>query len=193
MYRRNRYNLPFAPFVGITGNANTCLFACAFLSDETTDTFKWVFETFLDSMGGKHPKSIITDQDKVMKAAIEEIFPKSRHRNCLFHIKSKCYNKHLKVFSKHEGLPEMFEDTVNFLLTEDEFETLWQEMITQFKLENNKCLNKMWTNRERFIHVYYKNDFVPFIQRTGRSEGTNARFKDNVGTTYNLGNFLREY
>jgi hypothetical protein len=35
-YMTNRYNLPFAPFVGITGHANTCLFACAFLSDETT-------------------------------------------------------------------------------------------------------------------------------------------------------------
>jgi hypothetical protein len=43
----NKYNLPFAPFVGITGHTNTCLFACAFLSDETTDTFKWVFETSL--------------------------------------------------------------------------------------------------------------------------------------------------
>jgi hypothetical protein len=32
-------------------------------------------------MGGKHPKSIITDQYKAMKAAIEEIFPKLRHRN----------------------------------------------------------------------------------------------------------------
>jgi hypothetical protein len=87
----------------------------------------------------------------------------------------------------------MFEDTVKFSLTEDEFETLWQEIITQFKIENNKYFSKMWTNRERFIPVYYKNDFFPFIQSTGRSEGTNTRFKDNVGPTYSLVNFLREY
>jgi hypothetical protein len=41
--------------------------------------------------------------------------------------------------------------------------------------------------------VYYKNDFFPFIQSTGRCEGTNARFKDNVGPTYSLVSFLREY
>ena len=108
----------FAPFVGIIGHAHTCLFACAFLPDEITKTFKWVFETFLDSMGGKHPKSIITDQDKAMKSAIEKVFPESRHRNCFFHIKSKCYNKNLRCFAANKGLPEIFEDTVNFLVTD---------------------------------------------------------------------------
>jgi len=41
--------------------------------------------------------------------------------------------------------------------------------------------------------VYFKNEFFPFIQSTGRSEGTNARFKDNVGPTYSIVSFLREY
>lgn len=46
-YRTNRYNMPFAPFVGVTGHGSTCLFGCAFLGDETAETFKWVFETFI--------------------------------------------------------------------------------------------------------------------------------------------------
>jgi transposase-like protein len=144
-------------------------------------------------MRGKQPRSIITDQDKAMKSAVAQVLPDSRHRNCFFHIKQKCYNKNLKVFAKNNGLPEMFEDTVNFSVTEEEFETLWQTMIAEFKLENNKYLSKVWDNRERFIPVYYKNDFFPFIQSTRRSEGTNARFKDNVGPTYSLVSFLREY
>jgi hypothetical protein len=36
----NRYNLPFAPFVGVTGHGQSCLFGCAFLAGETTETFK---------------------------------------------------------------------------------------------------------------------------------------------------------
>jgi len=51
-YMTNRYRLPFAPFVGITGHAQTYIFGCAFLHDETATTFKWVFETFLEAMGG---------------------------------------------------------------------------------------------------------------------------------------------
>uniref|UniRef100_K4A1D1 Uncharacterized protein n=1 Tax=Setaria italica TaxID=4555 RepID=K4A1D1_SETIT len=141
MYMTNRYNLPFTSFVGITGHSNTCLFACAFLSDETTATFEWVFETFLDSMGGKHPKSIITNQGKAMKTTIETVFPSIRHRNCFFHIKLKCYNKNISVL-KNTGLVKVFEDTMNFSVTEDEFEMI---------------------------------------------------FKDNVGPTYSLASFLREY
>jgi hypothetical protein len=47
--------------------------------------------------------------------------------------------------------------------------------------------------RERFVLVYFKIDFFPFLQSTGKSEGTNARFKDNVGPTYNITSFLKEY
>jgi hypothetical protein len=128
-----------------------------------------------------------------MRAAIDQVFPNTIHRNCFFHIKSKCYQKNLKVFAAKAGLPERFEDTVNFSLTENEFEMPWKEMITEFKLENNKYFNKMWTNRQRSIPVYFKHDFFPFICSTGRSEGTNSRFKDNVGPTYSIVSFLREY
>ncbi|KAG0534100.1 hypothetical protein BDA96_04G249900 [Sorghum bicolor] len=192
-YMTNKYNLPFAPFVGVTGHGHTCFFGCAFICDETIDTFKWVFESFIEAMGGKHPTTIITDQDAAMKAAIEQTFPNTKHMNCLFHIKTKCYNKNLKCFASNEGLPEEFEDVVGNSLTIEEFETLWTQMIADYKLENNKYFNKMWEMRERFIPVYFKNDFYPFLQSTARSESTNARIKRNVGPTYSITSFLTEY
>jgi len=88
-YETNRYNLKFAPFVGINGHGDNLLLAGAILSDETIPTFRWLFSTFLSCMGGKAPKSIITDQDAVMNAAIALEFPDTIHRNCLFHIMSK--------------------------------------------------------------------------------------------------------
>ena len=42
----NKYNLPFALLVGVSAYANTYIFACAFLRDETADTFSWVFGQF---------------------------------------------------------------------------------------------------------------------------------------------------
>ncbi|KAF8690257.1 hypothetical protein HU200_041326 [Digitaria exilis] len=128
-----------------------------------------------------------------MRSAIATVFPNTIHRNCFFHIKRKCYNKNLKVFAANEGLPETFEDIVNFSVTEEEFETRWLKMITDYKLENNKYFTKMWEMRNIFIPVYFKHDFFPFIQSTARSEGTNARFKDNVGPTYSVVSFLRQY
>ncbi|KAG0526280.1 hypothetical protein BDA96_06G132500 [Sorghum bicolor] len=170
-YMTNKYNLPFAPFVGVTGHGHTCFFGCAFICDETIDTFKWVFESFIEAMGGKHPTTIITDQDAAMKAAIEQTFPNTKHRNCLFHIKTKCYNKNLKCFASNEGLPEEFEDVVGNSLTIEEFETLWTQMIADYKLENNKYFNKI----------------------AQQEVSTNARIKRNVGPTYSITSFLTEY
>ena len=192
-FMTNKYNLPFSPFVGITGHAQSCLFGCAFLHDETIETFLWVFETFLEAMGGKHPVTVITDQDKAMKSAIQLVFSNATHRNCLFHIKSKCYNRNTKVFSQHEGLYEDFEDIINNSLTIEEFETLWVKMIEDKNLQNNKYMTKMWQTRHRFIPIYFKHDFFPFIQTTSRSESMNSRMKDNVGPTYSMMGFIREY
>ena len=66
-------------------------------------------------------------------------------------------------------------------------------MIEERNLQGNNYFSKMWEMRKRFIPVYYKNDFFPFVQTTSRSEATNARFKDNVGSTYSIISFLKEY
>jgi hypothetical protein len=73
----------------------------------------------------------------------------------------------------------------------DEFERMWVKMIEGKKLQNNKYLTKMWEMRHRFIPVYYKNNFFPFIQTTSRSESLNSRMKDNVGPTYSIMSFLK--
>jgi len=66
-------------------------------------------------------------------------------------------------------------------------------MIVDYKLERNKYFKKMWETRNRFIPVYFKENFYPFLQTTRRSEQTNARIKDNVGPTYNIMSFMKEY
>ncbi|XP_038698084.1 putative protein FAR1-RELATED SEQUENCE 10 [Tripterygium wilfordii] len=54
--------------------------------NETTSSFIWLFESFLESMGNKAPKTIFTDQDQAMSNAIEKVFPNTRHRLCEWHI-----------------------------------------------------------------------------------------------------------
>ncbi|XP_048551882.1 protein FAR1-RELATED SEQUENCE 5-like [Triticum urartu] len=47
--------------------------------------------------------------------------------------------------------------------------------------------------RKLFFPVYFKKSVFPFIHSIARSEGTNAIFKDNVGSTFSVITFLREY
>jgi hypothetical protein len=77
----NKYNLLFAPIVGVSPHGNTYLFACALIGNERAKSFKWVFTEFLAAMGGKHPQTIITDQDAAMKKEIEDILPHTIHKS----------------------------------------------------------------------------------------------------------------
>jgi hypothetical protein len=189
----NKYNLPFAPIVGVSPHGNTYLFACALIGNERADSFKWVFSEFLSAMGGKHPQTIITDQDGAMQKAIEKIFPKTIHRSCLFHVKSKVEDKLFRCFQANEGLYEEFQDIIDNCLTEEEFELLWRQMIEKYKLENIKYFQDLWTSRKKYVPVYFKTNFFPFLHTTARSEGTNSLFKRGVGATYSMTSFLREY
>jgi len=81
-YMTNKYNMPFAPFVGTNHHWQSILFGCALIRDEQASSFEWIFKTWLQAMGGHHPKAMITDQDLAMKKAIPNVFPDVRHRFC---------------------------------------------------------------------------------------------------------------
>ena len=85
-YRTNKYNMIRAPFVGVNHHWKNVLFGCAFLLDETTISFTWLFETFLESMENQKPKTIFTDQCQAMKNAKRVVFPYTCHRLCLWRI-----------------------------------------------------------------------------------------------------------
>ena len=72
-YRTHKYNLICAPFVGVNNHWNNCMFACAFIANERTESFVWLFEEFLRCMGGKKPITISTGQDFAISKAIEEV------------------------------------------------------------------------------------------------------------------------
>jgi hypothetical protein len=79
MFNTNKYNLKFAPFVGINGHGDNLLFAGDVLSDETITAFRWLFATFVSCMGGPYPKSIIIDQCHSIEGAILLELPDTTH------------------------------------------------------------------------------------------------------------------
>ncbi|XP_062164654.1 protein FAR1-RELATED SEQUENCE 5-like [Alnus glutinosa] len=79
-YLTNKYDMPFAPFVGVNHHGQSILLGAGLISREDTDTFVWLFKCWLECMNGQAPKAIMTDQDRAMKNAIAIAFPESRHR-----------------------------------------------------------------------------------------------------------------
>ncbi|KAF2295731.1 hypothetical protein GH714_033756 [Hevea brasiliensis] len=54
--------MPFAIIVGVNHHGQSILLECALISHEDADTFKWLFSTWIEAMGGVHPDAIIIDQ-----------------------------------------------------------------------------------------------------------------------------------
>ena len=74
-YKINKENWPFAVFVGLNHHREIVTFGAVLLYDETADSFIWLFETFLQAMSGKVPKTIFTNQDVAMAKAILNVMP----------------------------------------------------------------------------------------------------------------------
>ena len=92
-YLTNIYKMPCAPFIGINNHGQSIQFGCGFMRTEVTDSFVWLFETFLEAMGGVAPAHIITDQDFAMRNGIDRVFPDAIHRHCRWHIMKKAQEK----------------------------------------------------------------------------------------------------
>ncbi|KAF5450014.1 hypothetical protein F2P56_030399 [Juglans regia] len=60
-YLTNMHGMPFAPFVGVNHHGQSILLGARLISFEDTNTFVWLFQTWLSCMNGKAPKTIITD------------------------------------------------------------------------------------------------------------------------------------
>lgn len=46
-YLTNKYDMPFAPFVGVNHHGQSILLGCGLLSAEDTESFTWLFQTWL--------------------------------------------------------------------------------------------------------------------------------------------------
>ncbi|XP_038699552.1 protein FAR1-RELATED SEQUENCE 4-like [Tripterygium wilfordii] len=122
-YLTNKYDMPFAPFVGVNHHGQSILLGCGLISNEDTVTFTWLFQTWLACMNGVAPFGIITDQDRAMKNAIAIVFPNSRHRLCLWHIMKKMPEK-LGAYNEYDSISLSLAEAVYDSQSQQQFEDL---------------------------------------------------------------------
>ncbi|KAF5460013.1 hypothetical protein F2P56_019913 [Juglans regia] len=157
-YLTNAYKMPFAPFVGVNHHGQSILFGCGLISAKDTDTFVWLFESWLKCMNGRAPQAIITDQDKAMQNAIAKVFPKSRHRFCLWHIMKKVPKK-FGAYSQYDDIKSQLHRCVYDTLSRDEFDKCWQQLLDSFDLHDHSWLEWLYFERHLWVPAYIRNDF----------------------------------
>lgn len=188
----NRYNMPFAPIVGVNNHLQTLTLGCALLPNEITETFKWVFQQWLLAMDNVPPDNIMTDQDAAIAAAISDVFPLAVHRCCFWHVKRKAREKLPRLLNNNQ-FKEAFYACINNSQTPQEFEELWKSMLILFNVADNKHLKNMWSTRQTWAPAWFMNNFFPFTTTTGRSEGLNSYFKKLVNPHDSVWTFVRQY
>ncbi|XP_020421412.1 protein FAR1-RELATED SEQUENCE 12-like [Prunus persica] len=167
-FNTNRYDLTFAPMLGVNNHGQTIVLACAFLSKETTESFVWMFEEFKKAMPGGEPKTIITDQDAAMAIAISIAFPSTFHRLCIWHITSK-FSVKLPRDAYKEYWPE-FQKAIWDTDNKDEFDAKWNIVVIKAGLTDHPWLSSMFDLRESWVPAYARQFFTAGMSSSQRAE-----------------------
>ncbi|GFY95515.1 hypothetical protein Acr_10g0009000 [Actinidia rufa] len=126
-------------------------------------------QTWLECMWGCAPKAIITDQCQAMRNAIQNIFPDTRHRWCIWHIMKKVPEK-LSGYEAYQRIRYHFHQAVYDSLTMEEFEKVWDGFMKKYDLQSNTWLHGLYLEKERWVPAYVKDMFWAGMSSTQRSE-----------------------
>ncbi|KAG2615374.1 protein FAR1-RELATED SEQUENCE 5-like isoform X1 [Panicum virgatum] len=192
-YKKNKYMMPFVTFSGVNHHLQPVIFGCAFLMEETEFSFVWLFETWLSAMGGKAPCSLVTDQNRAMKAAIVKVFPNSCHRFCKWNILSRTKQKLTHAYTEHPTLRDELESCVLESETIPTFETKWTSIIDKYDLRKNSWLQAIYSIRQKWIPLYLMDTFFAEIAPTWKLETMNDFYKKYFNTKTTLEVFLNQF
>ncbi|XP_056862279.1 protein FAR1-RELATED SEQUENCE 5-like [Raphanus sativus] len=192
-YKTNDYDRPFAPFVGVNHYKQVVVFGDALLYDETTESFKWLFETFLGAMSGKQPKTIITDQSAAMANAIVNVFPETKHSLCVWHIYINAAKNLSRVFHGSDQFAMDFGKCVYEHEEEEDWLLAWNDMLSKHKLTENKWLENLFEVKEKWAMVYGRHTFTADMVSTQRSESINSILKGYLKRSFDLLTFFKHY
>ena len=134
MAKTNRYEMALSLFVGIDNNFKTRVLAQALTKYETQADYNWILQCTLKATNNLSPVILYTDGDPAMLAAVQVVYPQTRHLLCIYHI-----TENVKKKAKFMLRAEMVEDFVKDFYhmrnsySEYQFELRYNMMLTKYE------------------------------------------------------------
>lgn len=171
----NKESRPFGMFVGFNHFRETVVFGAALMYDETFESFKWLFNTFLSAHNQKQPQTIFTDQDIAMGKAVSEVFTGAWHGLCTWHISQNAV-KHLSP-QQTEGSSILadFSACMYEYEEKEEFEEVFDAM--RQKVRKVTWLDSIYNLKEKWAECYMSDVFTIGMRSTQLSESLNSNLK----------------
>ncbi|CAL5375628.1 unnamed protein product [Camellia sinensis] len=151
----SEYEVPLVSFVGVNHHGQSILLGCSLLADETLETYVWLLRTWLTSMLGCPPQTILTDQCKALQTAITEVFPRAHHCLCLSLVMQSILENSGRL-QESEEFRTVLGRIVHNSVKVDEFEIAWEDMIQHFGIKDHNWLRTLYEDQERWAPVYSK-------------------------------------
>lgn len=187
-----KYEVPLVSFVGVNHHGQSVLLGCGFLGHESVEYFTWMIKSWLTCMLGQHPQVIVTDQSKLLQVAVAEVFPHARHCYSLSSIMQRIPEK-LGGLKGYEAIKRQLNKAVYDSLKIAEFETSWDNLMSQHGLSNNKWLQSLYEDRQWWVPVYLKDICFVGIIPVKENEGMKSFFDGYVHKHTSFKEFLDKY
>ncbi|KAI3452515.1 hypothetical protein Pfo_009179 [Paulownia fortunei] len=191
-YRLNKDSRPLVLFFGLNNHKQMLVFGAAFLYDDTAQSFKWLFRTFIKAMSGKTPKTVLSDKDAVISEAIVSEVPETHHRLCTWQI----YQNALKHLSQVVVSSDSFSSDLCgcfFNLDEEDFVNSWKVMLDTYGLWENEWLHGIFEEREKWALPYIKHIFAADIETALLSEGSITSLKKYLKPESQVLQFVKHF
>ncbi|KAE8683422.1 hypothetical protein F3Y22_tig00111208pilonHSYRG00190 [Hibiscus syriacus] len=168
-YKDNLYGRPIMPIVGVNHHHNTIVFATAIIADETSQSFEWVLQNFLEAMMNKSPISVITDGDRAMQRAIKSVIPYAKHRLCSWHL-----SRNAQANIGDPKFTASFSKCMASWWTTKEFDIQWHSVVSEFNVQKHPWVIEKGNTRHLWAQAYLTGHFFSNIRSTQRCESMNA-------------------
>ncbi|KAE8725757.1 hypothetical protein F3Y22_tig00008146pilonHSYRG00152 [Hibiscus syriacus] len=168
-YKDNLYGRPIMPIVGVNHHHNTIVFATAIIADETSQSFEWVLQNFLEAMMNKSPISVVTDGDRAMQRAIKSVIPYAKHRLCSWNL-----SRNAQVNIGDPKFTAAFSKCMASWWTTKEFDIQWRSVVSEFNIQKHPWVIEKGNTRHLWAQAYLTGHFFANIRSTQRCESMNA-------------------
>ncbi|KAE8707473.1 hypothetical protein F3Y22_tig00110384pilonHSYRG01000 [Hibiscus syriacus] len=168
-YKDNLYGRPIMPIVGVNHHHNTIVFATAIIADETSQSFEWVLQNFLEAMMNKSPISVVTDGDRAMQRAIKSVIPYAKHRLCSWHL-----SRNAQANIGDPKFTAAFSKCMASWWTTKEFDIQWRSIVSEFNVQKHPWVIEKGNTRHLWAQAYLTGHFFANIRSTQRCESMNA-------------------
>lgn len=192
-YAWQGYGRPLALFTGLNHHKQTVIFGAALLYDESTEAFRWLFDTFKMAMNGTQPKTLLTDRSAAISEAVAASWAATAHRYCVWQIYQNALQQLSQALHGSRTLEYNFKRCLFDCEDEAEFLTAWREMLEKYDLEDNQWLADLFSLKGKWALPYGREAFYADMKSVQQKENLSSELKKYLSLECDLLSFFEQF